>query len=125
MGRVRQGEGRGEGGRGGGRMANFSRVAGKEEDTGIRVSGCGGLRGVLYGGEPKKNFLGKMEILGGEEQEEGSQPMKRREGEEDHAVETVAAAGRQFDNQVSNMISFLIFLSWFPDKLGCHTLDTR
>ena len=106
-------------------MANFSRVAGKEEDTGIRVSGWGGLRGVLYGGGPKKNLLGKMEILGGEEQEEGSQPMKRREEEEDHSVEAVAAAGRQFDNQVSNMISFLICLSWFPDKLGCHTFDTR
>ena len=83
-------------------MANFSRVAGKEEDTGIRVSGWGGLRGVLYGGGPKKNLLGKMKILGGDEQVEGSQPKTRREEEEDHAVETVvAAAGRQFDNQVT------------------------
>ena len=89
------------------------------------LSGWGGLRGVLFGGGPKKNLLGKKEILGGEEQKEGSQPKTRREEEEDHAVETVAAAGRQFDNQVSNMFYFLICLSWFPDELGCHTVDTR
>ena len=79
----------------------------------------------LYGGGPKKNLFGKKEILVGEEQEEGSQPKKRREEEEDHAVENVAAAKRQFDNQVSNMIAFLICLSWFPEENGCHTVDTR
>ena len=51
----------------------------------------------------------------GEELEEGSQPKKRRKEEEDRAVETVAAAGRQFDNRVTNRISFLFCLSWFPD----------